>query len=94
MVNIYLFFFFFLVGDTVQPTTLPHSQALNTVKEALCQVASVVSDSLRPPWTVARQAPVSIGFFRQEYWSGLSCPAPKEALVRFERFKKKLLKNI
>ena len=28
------------------------------------------------PWTVARQAPSSMGFFRQEYWSGLPCPAP------------------
>ena len=25
------------------------------------------------PWTVARQAPLSMGFFRQEYWSGLPC---------------------
>ena len=25
------------------------------------------------PWTVARQAPVSTGFSRQEYWSGLPC---------------------
>ena len=25
-------------------------------------------------WTVARQAPLSIGFSRQEYWSGLPCP--------------------
>ena len=23
------------------------------------------------PWTVAHQAPLSMGFFRQEYWSGL-----------------------
>ena len=28
------------------------------------------------PWTVARQAPVSVGFSRQEYWSGLPCPSP------------------
>ena len=28
------------------------------------------------PWTVACQAPLSIGFSRQEYWSGLSCPPP------------------
>ena len=28
------------------------------------------------PWTVARQAPLSMGFFRQEYWSGLPCPSP------------------
>ena len=25
-------------------------------------------------WTVAHQAPLSLGFSRQEYWSGLSCP--------------------
>ena len=28
------------------------------------------------PWTVARQAPLSTGFPRQEYWSGLPCPPP------------------
>ena len=25
-------------------------------------------------WTVAHQAPLSMGFSRQKYWSGLSCP--------------------
>ena len=28
------------------------------------------------PWTVAHQAPLSMGFFRQEYWSGLPFPSP------------------
>ena len=28
------------------------------------------------PWTVARQAPPSMGFSRQEYWSGLLFPSP------------------
>ena len=28
------------------------------------------------PWTVARQAPLSMGFSRQGYWSGLPCPPP------------------
>ena len=28
------------------------------------------------PWTVARHAPLSTGFSRQEYWSGLPCPPP------------------
>ena len=28
------------------------------------------------PWTVAYQAPPSLGFSRQEYWSGLSFPSP------------------
>ena len=30
------------------------------------------------PWTVAYQAPPSMGFSRQEYWSGLPCPSPQE----------------
>ena len=34
---------------------------------------SVISDSATP-WTVARQAPLSMGFFRQDYWSGLPFP--------------------
>ena len=28
------------------------------------------------PWTVACQAPLSMGFSRQEYWNGLPCPPP------------------
>ena len=28
------------------------------------------------PWTVVHQGPLSVGFSRQEYWSGLSCPSP------------------
>ena len=28
------------------------------------------------PWTVTRQAPLSTGFSRQEYWSGLPFPPP------------------
>ena len=28
------------------------------------------------PWTIARQAPVSMGLSRQEYWSGLPFPPP------------------
>ena len=28
------------------------------------------------PWTLARQPPLSMGFSRQEYWSGLPCPPP------------------
>ena len=32
--------------------------------------------TLVTPWTVARQAPLSIGFSRQEYWSGLQCSPP------------------
>ena len=31
-------------------------------------------------WTAAHQAPLSMGFFRQEYWSGLPCPPPGDLL--------------
>ena len=32
------------------------------------------------PWTVARQAPLSLGFSRQEYWSGV--PFPREVQIK------------
>ena len=38
---------------------------------------NLVSDSTTP-WTVARQAPLSMEFSRQEYWSGLSCLPPRD----------------
>ena len=34
-----------------------------------------MSDSVTP-WTAAGQAPLSMGFSRQEYWSGLPFPSP------------------
>ena len=36
------------------------------------------------PWTAAHQAPLSVGFSRQEYWSGLPFPSP---LIRGGRAK-------
>ena len=38
---------------------------------------SVVPDSVTT-WTVARQTSLSMGFYRQEYWSGLPCPPPED----------------
>ena len=35
------------------------------------------------PWTATRQAPLSMGFSRQEYWSGLPCPPPGTFLTVF-----------
>ena len=40
-----------------------------------------MSDSLRPPWTgssVAEQVPLCMEFSRQEYWSGLLFPSPRD----------------
>ena len=33
---------------------------------------------LATPWTAAHQAPPSMGFSRQEYWSGVPSPSPKK----------------
>ena len=42
----------------------------------LCMLShSVMSDSATQ-WTVACQTPLSMGFFRQEYWSEFPCPPP------------------
>ena len=35
-----------------------------------------VAQSCATPWTTARQAPLHMGFSRQEYWSGLPFPSP------------------
>ena len=55
-------------------------QSKDTCTRACCAVLSraVVSASLRPPWTVAHQAPPSVGFSRQEYRNGLPCPPPRD----------------
>ena len=34
------------------------------------------------PWAVDRQAPLSMGFSRQDYWSGLPCPSPGDLLTQ------------
>ena len=39
---------------------------------------SVISNSFVTLWTVAHQAPLSMEFPRQEYWSGLSFPPPED----------------
>ena len=43
------------------------------------------------PWTAAYQGPPSMGFSRQEYWSGLSLPSPYTLLdVSKDRFQKQI----
>ena len=47
-----------------------------------CQQRELCAESLScvqlfaTPWAVAHQAPLSMEFSRQEYWSGLPCPPP------------------
>ena len=63
-----LFFFFFLVllFYLYQPISLhPRAHMLSHVT----------------PWTAARQAPLSMDFSRQEYWSRLPFPSPGTAIL-------------
>ena len=47
---------------------------------------SVVSDWLfATPWIAASQAPPSMGFSRQEYWSGVPSPSPQSFLRPYEK---------
>ena len=43
--------------------------------DKVCVSCSVVSYSVTS-WTVSHQAPLSMEFSRQEYWSGLLLPSP------------------
>ena len=57
----------------VKPT--PHGiinfrNTINKIKDNSSSVICLVVSDSTTPWTVAHQAPTSIGFSRQEYWSG------------------------
>ena len=76
-----------------QPTRLPHpwdSSGKNTGVGChfLLQCRKVKSLSrvrlLATPWTAAHQAPPSMGFSRQEYWSGVPLPSPHYVLLNLK----------
>ena len=56
--------------------TLDHRSYLTSYLLLLLFSRSVVSNLLATPQTVALQAPLSMEFSRQEYWSGLPFPSP------------------
>ena len=57
-------------GWTISPARLRQGLARKKVK-SLSHIQIFAT-----PWTVACQIPLSMGFFRQEYWSGLPFPSP------------------
>ena len=79
-----------------QPTRLPRpwdSPGKNTGVGChfLLQCMKVKSESevaqscptLATPWTAAHQAPPSMGFSRQKYWSGVPSPSPTQIIYSF-----------
>ena len=53
-------------------TTHTHTHTCVKVKSLSCV------QFIATPWTVAYQAPPSMGFFRKDYWSGLAFPSPED----------------
>ena len=62
------------------PLMLPHlllySRSVLFLEHTISVSRSVVSNCFTIPWGVAHQAPLSMEFSRQEYWSGLPLPSP------------------
>ena len=64
-----------IFGSNMLHSTLHKTEETRTSHVCVHNVTSVMSDSARL-WTIALQAPLSMGFSRQEYSSGLPCPPP------------------
>ena len=61
--------------------SLDHVASWGLSLEESCPLSrSVMSKYFVTPWTVALQALLSMGFSRQEYWSGLPSPSPGNLL--------------
>ena len=67
--SLVFFFFFFISTSLLLPTLHPHAHMFSHVT----------------PWTAASQAPLSMDFSRQEYWSGLPFPSPGTSLLFMSR---------
>ena len=65
---------FFMKPELTKTNMVPHTSCLIHV-HAHAQLLSHVQ-LFSTPWTVACQAPLPMGFSRQEYWSGLQFPSP------------------
>ena len=58
---------------------LPSALSLSTIVKGLCAQSLSHIWFFAIPRTVCRQTPLSVGFYRQEYWNGLSFPSPGES---------------
>ena len=60
----------------------PHVTILETGLLTRGVSCSVMSDSFATPWTIACQAPLSVEFSSQEYWSGLPFHSPFKEMIK------------
>ena len=70
------------LGSIVKSRDITLLTKVHTVKVMVFPVSEGKSLSrvrlLATPWSAAYKAPPSMGFSRQEYWSGVPLPSPKE----------------
>ena len=67
----------FLAAKACEILCISFNSGVSSMEPYMCMVShSEMSNSLRPPWTVVHQTLLSMGFSRQEYWSGLPFPLP------------------
>ena len=60
-------------------TTMFHNIFMDSLNHIACMLSCFNHVQLfMTSWTVTHQAPLSMGFSRQEYWSELSCPPPED----------------
>ena len=73
-----------MASQNVQEILKLHFSVLSQVCVFVCVCARAHMVShiqlFMTPWTVAHQAPLSMEFSRQEYWSGLPFPSPEDLL--------------
>ena len=70
-------------GDLFNPEIEPMSLASPALAGRFFTTSTI-------PWTAAHQAPPSMGFSRQEYWSGVPLPSP---IYLLEKCKSKLMNS-
>ena len=70
-------FDFFLICYWPSPVR-PKWGAESPLTRFVCVLSHSVMFDSATPWTAALQAPLSVGFSRQEYWSGLPFSAPRD----------------
>ena len=64
--------------------------SFSNARKGKVKVKSLCVQLLATPWTAAYQAPPSMGFPRQEYWSGVPSPSPKYPIIYEFKTDKKL----
>ena len=67
------------IGWILEHFLVCHFNIAAKVNVSVAQSCPTLSDPMDYRWTIAYQAPVSMGFSQEEYWSGLPFPTPEDS---------------